>query len=60
VVIGDIDIHIHHDYAFRDACSHGHLEVAQWSYSFGGVNIHSEDDSAFREACCHGHLSVVQ
>jgi hypothetical protein len=45
---------------FNYACFYGHLEVAQWLYSFGDVNIHGRYEYAFRWACREGHLEVTQ
>jgi len=45
---------------FSESCKNGHLEMAQWLYSFGGVDIHANNEKAFRFACYRGHLEVAQ
>jgi hypothetical protein len=60
VSLGEVDIHITCDAAFRFVCDAGHLEMAQWLYSLGQVDIHVCDEEAFRWACQNGHLAIVQ
>lgn len=56
----NFDIHCNNERLFRDACREGHLEVAQFIFSFGKVNIYAQNDYAFRLACGRGHLHIVE
>jgi hypothetical protein len=55
------NIHALDDYAFRLACSQGHLNIASWLYGLEDKpNIHAFDDCAFRSACYYGHINIAQ
>ena len=46
---------------FQNACSNGHLNVAQWLYQIkSDINISARNESAFINACSQGHLNVAQ
>jgi hypothetical protein len=55
----DVDFHMIVDDAFQQACSCGHISIAQWLYRLDDIDIHSRDDLTFRLACCCD-LSVAQ
>lgn len=61
----DIDISANDEHAFRQACSNGHLEVAQWLIQISkergqDIDISARDELAFRWACVKGHLVVAK
>ena len=58
--LGNINIHMDNEYAFRKSCQSGYLDVAKWLYSLGNINIHIDDEFAFRWSCENGHLDVAQ
>lgn len=45
--------------AFVQACSGGHLHIAQWLYSLG-VKTNTRSDQAFRLACRNDHIDIVK
>ena len=53
-----LNISAENEFAFRGACTNGHLEVAQWLYQIKPTLDISEE--AFRNACYGGHLEVAQ
>jgi len=58
----EINISAEDDEVFKNACSKGHLKVAQWllSISNNKININSLNDLAFRLACINGKIEVAQ
>ena len=55
------DISADNDYAFRIACTHGKLRVAQWLYQIKPtIDISINHEHAFWSACCNGHLDIAQ
>jgi hypothetical protein len=57
----NINISACNDYAFRFACSQGHLNVAQWLYEIKPyINISANNDETFRNTCLNGHLVIAQ
>ena len=63
-----INIHADNEYAFRESCRNGHLEMAKWLIGLKliiKINIHagyknSDNEYAFRWACINGHLAVAK
>ncbi len=56
----NIDISAYNEFAFRYACTNGHIEVAQWLLSVNpDINISAYHDYAFRFACRYEHLEVA-
>ena len=49
------------NHAFKEACSGGHLQVAQELLNaLPTIDVSYSDDFAFRSACKNGHLEVTQ
>jgi len=53
-------IHAQNDSAFRESCTHGHLDIAQWLYTLGNINVHQQDDHNFHWSCAYGKLNVAK
>ena len=53
----DINISVHNEDAFRNACYYGYLEVAKWLLQ---VKPDINNEMAFRCACVKGHLEVAK
>ena len=56
-----IDVRSNGNYAFRWACTHGHLDVAKWLYTVFQLTVddaRSFNNYAFRYACANGHQNV--
>jgi hypothetical protein len=58
-----LNIHKDNDFAFRESCKNGYLEVVKWLYDVGlqlnsPINIHEDEERAFRWSCWCGHLEV--
>ena len=58
--VGDVDIHVNNEEAFRKSCYYGYLTVAKWLYSIGNVDIHVNNEEAFMGSCYNDHLSVAK
>jgi hypothetical protein len=49
--------------AFRTACAHGSLEIAQWVADYFHLHwrqVRAHNDAALRAACTNGHLAVAE
>lgn len=47
--------------AFRESCSNGHLDTAQWLYALDKkTKIHVDNEYAFIMSCQNGHLTTAQ
>lgn len=58
-------IHYNEEEAFRNACDHGHLEIARILYSWSidnetKINIHAVNEYAFRYASANGHRHILE
>ena len=57
----NINISTNNEEAFRYACYHGHLQVAQGLlYVKPNINISADNEQTFRDVCYFGHLQVAQ
>ena len=53
-----IDVSANNEYAFKNACENGHLEVVKWLLSIKpDINIEEE---TFYNSCSYGFLSVAK
>lgn len=61
-----IDIHISDDEPFLNACSEGHIDIAEWLYNTSKIDdnieidIHMNDDEPFKSACEGDHINVAK
>ena len=56
-----IDISGDSEYAFRGACTYGHLDIAQWLYQIKPtIDISAYNEDAFRWACINEHLALIK
>lgn len=58
-----VDVHLHNEDAFMQACRHGRSGVVRVLLGLGGdrrINVHARNDEAFILACAHGHPAVVR
>jgi hypothetical protein len=56
-----INISVHNEYAFRNACAKGHLHVAQWLLQVKpDINISANNKEAFHYAKKNGYLDVYE
>ena len=55
----NIYIHANNDYAFRESCSEGRIDVAKWLYSLSDVNDDAYD-IAFKWCCRCDQLEVAK
>ena len=59
-------LHADDDYAFRDVCESGHLEIAKWLQDLyhtledKTAMLHAQDYYAFGVACDNGHLELAK
>jgi hypothetical protein len=62
--LGDVNIHAQNDYAFRNACCEGHIEIAHWLYYDIGqgkkINIQVCCNSILQSTIKNGHIEVAQ
>jgi hypothetical protein len=59
VGLGGVDVHVHNDLPFRNACK-DQGAIAKFLHSLGGVDIHAEEDAAFVNACSGGCIDIAQ
>jgi hypothetical protein len=56
-----IDVSIDDEYAFRNACTNGHFEIAKWLLSVKPtINISANGEFAFVNACKNGHFEIAK
>lgn len=52
---------INFQHLFRDVCSQGQINVAQWILQINpDIDISAGSECAFRNACCYGQLNVAK
>jgi RNAse (barnase) inhibitor barstar len=61
-----INLHINDEFAFRQSCYNGHIEVAKWLWDISSkeinspINIHAKNEDAFLRSCYNGHIELAK